>query len=248
MRKEWKRNWYYIITMGMGIVVCAASLALLAFLLVIIKKNGLELMQGLFLLVPCVTFAAGILFIRISRLKLSSAENDHTEDEEESRMEEGWEPGVIQRIGILSDTHGLLRPEAVEILKECDYLVHGGDFDTEEVFSSLQELGTLFAVRGNNDTGMWTKELDTVVRAEICGIRFAVVHDRKEFSADLTDIDVVVFGHSHKYYCEEEDGVLWINPGSCGKRRFRLPLTLAVMEIGERGFRVKEHVLEEKEG
>lgn len=246
MRKGWKKNWYYIITMGMGIVVCAAALALLAFLLLMIKRNGLELIQGLFLLVPCITFGAGILFIRISRLKLSGTENSD-EDAENAHFEDGWEEDVMQRIGILSDTHGLLRPEAVELLKECDYLIHGGDFNTEEIFNSLNQMGKLFAVRGNNDTGAWAEELEPIVRTEICGIRFAVVHDRKDFSGASEDVDVVVFGHSHKYYCEKEEGVLWLNPGSCGKRRFRIPVTLAVMEIGEKGFRVKQHILEEQE-
>lgn len=244
MKKGWKRDWYYIIAAGMGMIVCAAALALLAFLLIIIKKNGLELIQGLFLLVPCITFAAGILLIRISRLKLTETESSEAGGEADGTGE-GWKEDVVKRVGILADTHGLLRPQAVEVLKDCDYLIHSGDFDTEQVFSSLQELGELIAVRGNNDTGVWAKQLKTVVRTEICGIQFAVVHNKKELASIPEDVDVVVFGHSHKYYCEEEDGVLFLNPGSCGKRRFRLPITLAVMEISETGFRVKQHIFEE---
>lgn len=246
MKKGWKRDWYYIIAAGMGRIVCAAALALLAFLLIIIKKNGLELIQGLFLLVPCITFAAGILLIRISRLKLTETESSDV-GAEKTGANEGWNEEVITRVGILADTHGLLRPEAAEVLKDCDYLIHGGDFDTEEVLRSLKEMGELIAVRGNNDSGAWAKQLETIARREICGMRFAVVHNRQDLGPSPEDADVVIFGHSHKYYCEEEDGILFLNPGSCGKRRFRLPLTLAVMEIGEKGFRIKQHILEQPE-
>lgn len=245
MRNGQKRDWYYIITMGMGIVVCAGAAALLLFLIKLIKANGMDLLQGFFLLIPCITLAAGILFIRLSRLKLAELEEDvmsSTGPAEEQEKE--WQQEVKRRVGIVSDTHGLLRQEVIDVLKGCDYVIHAGDLDTEEVWNTLKDLAPLCTVRGNNDKGQWAEQMEQIARAEVCGIRFAVVHNRKDLLQVPEDADIVIFGHSHKYYCERIDDVLWLNPGSCGKRRFRLPVTMAVLEIGEKGFCVKQHILE----
>lgn len=247
MRNGRKRDWYYTITMGMGIVVCAGAVALLLFLIRLIKANGMDLLQGFFLLIPCITLAAGILFIRLSRLKLAELEEDvmnNTDSAEENEKE--WQQKVKRRVGILSDTHGLLRQEVIDILKDCDYVIHAGDLDTEEVLDTLKELAPVCAVRGNNDRGQWAEKLEQIARAEVCDIRFSVVHDRKDLLQVPEEADIVIFGHSHKYYCERIDDVLWLNPGSCGKRRFRLPVTMAVLEIGEKGFCVKQHILEDR--
>ena len=138
------------------------------------------------------------------------------------------------RIAIISDTHGLLRPEVIEILKECSHILHGGDINRESILAELREYGPLYVVRGNNDKGPWAEELPEHLEFEICGVRFYMVHDKKHAMTYKTGImkpDVIVFGHSHKYHQEKTDGILWLNPGSCGKRRFDLPITMAVMEV-----------------
>lgn len=235
---RWKRDWYYIVTTGIGIIVCAASLLLMLFLIRLVTGHSLEPVEGFFLLVPCITFTSGIILIKISRVNTA-------EWESEEMVEPAWVPGATKKIGIISDTHGLLRRQAVDILEDCDYLIHAGDFDTEEIFRTIKSIGPLYAAKGNNDRGQWSDSLESVVYAEICGIQFAIVHNRKELPEIQSHIDVVVFGHSHKYYCEKEEEVLWLNPGSCGKRRFHLPVTMAVMEVGEKGFRIRQHILED---
>ncbi|MCQ4636911.1 metallophosphatase family protein [Anaerovorax odorimutans] len=152
---------------------------------------------------------------------------------------------MAKRIGILADTHGLLRPEVLEILRGCDCVIHAGDIDREDVLRQLQAVAPLYIVRGNNDRGQWAKDLDEQIRVEIGGIAFFIVHDKKFIPKDLTDIDVVVFGHSHKYFCETKDGTLWLNPGSCGRRRFSLPVTMAALEIEDGGFEVIRYDISE---
>ena len=135
-------------------------------------------------------------------------------------------------IGILSDTHGLLRPQVLEILKGCDAIIHGGDINKAALLDELRELGTVYAVRGNNDKGPWAEGLEEQLRAELWGLRVFIIHNKAHISkASLEDADVVVFGHSHKFFCEKREGALWLNPGSCGKRRFHQEITLATMEV-----------------
>ena len=227
-----KRDWYFIITMGMGLLVCASSLALLIYLLRLVMIHGMDLTLAMFLFVPILTFAAGMFFIRISGL----------ETLEEDIEEEGL---VLRKIGILSDTHGLLRPEVIGILRECDAILHAGDFDNPEVLEKLETIAPVYAVRGNNDTGPWAQSLEKTLRVEIEGLRFLMAHKRNDLPQNPEDADIVVFGHSHKYSCQEEDGVLWLNPGSCGRKRFHLPLTLAVVEMEENSFRIKQHILDD---
>lgn len=134
------------------------------------------------------------------------------------------------KVGIISDTHGLLRAEVKDILKECDYIIHGGDINKQAIVDELEEIAPLYVVRGNNDKE-WAEHLPNELRFEISGVRFYMVHNKKFIPKDLQDVDVIVFGHSHKYYEEEKDGVMWLNPGSCGKRRFDLSISMAVMTI-----------------
>lgn len=145
------------------------------------------------------------------------------------------------KIGIISDTHNLLRPEVVSVLRDCGCVLHGGDVSNEQTLEELREISTVYAVRGNNDKGPWAEELPEQLRITIGGIRFFVVHNKKDVPAGLDPgrVDVVVFGHSHKYFCEERDGIWRLNPGSCGKRRFGLPITMAVMEIEEGHLRIE---------
>lgn len=147
------------------------------------------------------------------------------------------------KIGIISDTHGLLRKEVLEQLKTCDVILHAGDMDTPEVLDELRMLGRIYAVRGNNDRGFWAQKLQNTLSFSIEGVRFFMVHDRRDAGRACFDADVVVFGHTHNYFQETMDGQLWLNPGSCGYSRFGLPPTMALMEISQGDFTVKQIIL-----
>lgn len=140
----------------------------------------------------------------------------------------------MNRIGVISDTHGLLRDEIVEVLKECDVILHAGDIDRQSIVDKLSELKPLYAVRGNADKE-WAKKLPDDLTVELFGYRIYMIHNKKNISEQAADADIVIYGHSHKYDEKETDGQLWLNPGSCGKRRFTLPITMAVIEIDEDG-------------
>ena len=134
------------------------------------------------------------------------------------------------KIAILSDTHGLLRPEVTEHLKTADVILHGGDINKQSIVDELQQYAPLYIIRGNNDKE-WAENIPHDLTVTLGGITFAMVHNKKEVPADLTGVDVVVFGHSHKYVQEEQDGVLWLNPGSCGPRRFHQEITMMMAEL-----------------
>lgn len=136
----------------------------------------------------------------------------------------------MKRIGILSDTHGKLREEAAEILKECDVILHAGDINTPKVLDSLREIAPLYVVRGNADKE-WAEGLPEKWSEEICGIKIFMVHNKKHIPKETGNYDLVVFGHSHKYEEHWEGNCLFLNPGSCGPRRFSQPVTMAVVEV-----------------
>lgn len=141
----------------------------------------------------------------------------------------------MKRIGVLSDTHGKLREEVKEILKSCDVILHAGDINTPEVMESLKAIAPLYIVRGNADKE-WAAELPESLKEEICGLRIFMVHNKKHFPKEIGKYDLVVFGHSHKYEERREGSCLYLNPGSCGPRRFSQPVTMAVLEVdGETG-------------
>ena len=131
---------------------------------------------------------------------------------------------------ILSDTHGLLRPEVAEHLKTADAILHGGDVNKPGIVDQLERYAPLYVVRGNNDKE-WAEQIPHDLTITLGGVTFYRVHNKKEVPADLTGIDAVVFGHSHKYLLEERDGVLWLNPGSCGPRRFHQEITMMMAEV-----------------
>lgn len=143
----------------------------------------------------------------------------------------------MKRIGVLSDTHGKLREEVLQILRECDVILHAGDINTPQVLESLREIAPLYVVRGNADKE-WAEELPQTLSAEICGLRVFMVHNKKEIPADLTGYDLIIYGHSHKYEERREENQLYLNPGSCGPRRFSQPVTMAVVEVEEGEIRV----------
>lgn len=143
------------------------------------------------------------------------------------------------KLAILSDTHGLLRPQVVEYLKTADAVLHGGDINKPSIVEELEQYGPLYIVRGNNDKG-WAEAIPHDLTATLGGVTFYMVHNKKDVPAELTGVDVVIYGHSHKYAQEEKKGVLWLNPGSCGPRRFHQEITMAMLEIENGEVRVEK--------
>ena len=143
------------------------------------------------------------------------------------------------RLAILSDTHGLLRPGVLEQLKTADAILHGGDINKQSIVDQLRQYAQLYVVRGNNDKE-WAESIPHDLTVTLGGVTFCMVHNKKELPADLSGVNVVVFGHSHKYVQEEKDGVLWLNPGSCGPRRFHQEITMMMAEVSEGTIRVEK--------
>lgn len=147
--------------------------------------------------------------------------------------------GVLHKLGIISDTHGILRPQTAEILKMCDAILHAGDIDTKEVLDKLNSIAPVYAVRGNAD-GEWAAFMKEELSFKLYGINFHMIHNKKKISGNMENADIIIYGHSHKYEEKNADGRLYLNPGSCGARRFRLPVTMAVIEITKADYRVKK--------
>lgn len=147
------------------------------------------------------------------------------------------------RIGVISDTHGLLRPETVELFAGVHHIIHAGDIGRPEVISELREVAPTTAIRGNIDTGEWAAEYPHTARLKLGGRSIYVLHDLKELDLDpaAAGIDVVVSGHSHRPKVETVDGVLYLNPGSAGPRRFTLPIGLATLELTDDGLQPHIH-------
>jgi putative phosphoesterase len=148
---------------------------------------------------------------------------------------------VTTLVGILSDTHDLLRPEALSALKRSGLIIHAGDVCEPEVLDELRKIAPVFAVRGNNDRGSWARSLPVSRTLEVSGRRIHVIHDVKELGIDpaAKGIHAVVSGHSHKPAIARRDGVLYLNPGSAGPRRFKLPVALARLTVGTRSLRAR---------
>ena len=143
------------------------------------------------------------------------------------------------KIAILSDTHGLLRPEVVEHLKTADAILHGGDINKQSIVDQLRQYAPLYVVRGNNDKA-WAETIPHDLIVTLGGVTFAMVHNKKEVPADLSGVDVVVFGHSHKAVQEAKDGRLWLNPGSCGPRRFHQEITMMMADVTDGKLQVEK--------
>jgi putative phosphoesterase len=137
------------------------------------------------------------------------------------------------RVGLVSDTHGLLRPEARAFLAGCDYIVHGGDVGDAEILDALALIAPLIAVRGNNDTQIWAARLAQTELVRIGNIFLYVIHNLEELDIDpvAAGVRVVVSGHSHQPKIEERAGILYVNPGSCGPRRFKLPISAGELTV-----------------
>ena len=140
----------------------------------------------------------------------------------------------MYHIGVISDTHGLLREEVLTELQGCDAILHGGDIERGSILEKLQQIGPLYVVRGNVDRE-WAKALPLLLDVELFGIHIIMVHNKRDLPEQLGNTDLVVFGHSHKYLDETKGDVRFLNPGSCGPKRFRLPVTMAMVEVDEKG-------------
>lgn len=150
------------------------------------------------------------------------------------------------RIAVLSDTHGLLRRSVVAELRDCSHILHAGDIVKETDLDELRLYGNLYAVRGNNDYLSGVRDLRGMLRFEIGRRNFIMVHDRRDVPTDLTDTDIVVFGHSHRWTEETVDGRLWLNPGSCGRSRFGGELSMAKLLLRDGKITVKKIVIQDE--
>jgi uncharacterized protein len=139
------------------------------------------------------------------------------------------------RVGLIADTHGLLRPEARVFFMGCDYIVHAGDVGSRQILDELATIAPLIAVKGNNDTQPWAARLPETELVRIGHAFVYVVHDLNDLDIDLgaANVSVVISGHSHKPKVAQRAGVLYINPGSCGPQRFKLPVCLGEMMVSD---------------
>jgi len=152
-----------------------------------------------------------------------------------------------QLIGLISDTHGLVRPQALQALEGVDLIIHAGDIGTPEVVDALRRIAPVVAIKGNNDRGSWAKSLPDTKLVKISAAKLYVIHNLKELDCDpvARGIQVVISGHSHKPSVVHRDGVLYVNPGSAGPRRFKLPVAVAklTMKLGAMDAKIIELLL-----
>ncbi|HVV50504.1 MAG TPA: metallophosphoesterase family protein [Polyangia bacterium] len=139
----------------------------------------------------------------------------------------------MTRVGVISDTHGLLRPEAVAFLRGSNFIVHAGDIGDAGILRELAAIAPITAVRGNNDRGAWAQTISETEVLQVEGVSIYVIHDLAGLDLDprAAGLRVVVSGHSHKPSVDERDGVLYLNPGSAGPRRFKLPIAVAEVVV-----------------
>lgn len=139
------------------------------------------------------------------------------------------------KVGVISDTHGLVRPEALTALSGCDHVLHAGDIGKPEVLPALERIAPLTAIRGNVDKGEWAASIPEQCEISLNGVRVFLIHDLKTLDIDpaVAGIALVISGHSHQPKQYVENGVLYLNPGSAGPRRFRLPVSVATLDLGK---------------
>jgi putative phosphoesterase len=145
------------------------------------------------------------------------------------------------RVGLISDTHGLVRPQALAALKGSELIIHAGDIGKPEVLMSLHKIAPVIAIRGNNDRDAWAKKIPDVLNVQINHLKIHVIHNVNELEADpITEgFRAIVSGHSHKPRVLTQEGILFINPGSAGPRRFKLPVTVGKLLLNRGTVRVK---------
>jgi uncharacterized protein len=144
--------------------------------------------------------------------------------------------GKHRRIGLISDTHGLMRPEALERLQGSDLLIHAGDIGKPEVLTALRKIAPVIAIKGNNDTGSWARKLPDTRKVAIGTLRLYVIHNLRELNFDpaARGFRVVISGHSHKPAIQTNGRVLFVNPGSAGPRRFKLPICVGRLMVQDK--------------
>ncbi len=142
--------------------------------------------------------------------------------------------GTSILIGVISDTHGLLRPEAVDALRGCEHIIHAGDVGAPEILDRLGEIAPVTAIRGNVDTGTWARRLPETEVVELAGVSMYVLHDlaKLDLKPEAAGFSVVISGHTHVAKQETKRGVLYLNPGSAGPRRFKLAVSVARVRVG----------------
>lgn len=148
-------------------------------------------------------------------------------------MAAGQEKSRPRLIGVISDTHGLVRPEALAALRGAELIVHAGDIGGPEVVAALESVAAVAAIRGNNDQGAWARKFPPTAAVRIGAVKLYLIHNIGELDVDpaAAGYRVVVSGHSHKPSAVERDGVLFLNPGSAGPRRFKLPVAVARLKV-----------------
>lgn len=149
--------------------------------------------------------------------------------------------GGTVEIGLVSDTHGLLRPGVLLHMEGCERILHAGDVGERHILEALEEIAPVTAVRGNTDGGILAAELPLTQVVEVAGHTLYLIHivDDLDLDPRAAGVDAVIFGHTHRPLVEDRDGVLFVNPGSCGPRRFNLPVTVARMRVGPDGIHVR---------
>ncbi|MBI3897727.1 MAG: metallophosphoesterase family protein [Gammaproteobacteria bacterium] len=144
----------------------------------------------------------------------------------------------VRRIGVISDTHGLLRPEAVTALAGVDLIIHAGDIGAAEVLEQLRSIAPLVAIRGNNDTEKWARDIPETEAVEVNDSLIYVLHNIRDLDIDVeaAGFHLVIAGHSHQPSIERRGSVMFLNPGSAGPRRFTLPIALALLHMNTEPF------------
>lgn len=140
----------------------------------------------------------------------------------------------MHRIGIISDTHGLIRPEVAEVLHGCEMILHCGDVNKQKVLDELEMIAPVYVVRGNNDKE-WAEDIPESLTLEIFGLKIFMVHAEKSIPENLFGVDLILCGHSHKYEEKRRGYSAFLNPGSCGPKRFRQEITMAVLSVEDGG-------------
>ena len=153
----------------------------------------------------------------------------------------------MKTIAILSDTHGLLRKELLTYLEQADVILHAGDIGAQTIVDTLQSYASTYAVQGNNDVN-WAQSQPQQLHFCIEGIRFFLVHKKTDVPKDLTDVDVIVYGHSHRYAASEQSGVFWLNPGSCGRRRFQQETSFCMMQAENGAYQIEKILIPPEAG
>lgn len=141
------------------------------------------------------------------------------------------------KIGVISDTHNVLREDVISYLEGCDYIIHAGDVCQLDILERLNEIAKTFVVAGNNDKKL---HLPHELEIELEGFKIYIVHDKLDISQKMNHVDLIVYGHSHKYEYDVREGVIYLNPGGCGRRRFSLPLTMAFLYLNDERIKIEK--------